>query len=79
MVTVPADGFEGPTICCAYVAPSGVGVTPPMLRTALARILPGYMMPGRWMAFTRLPRNANGKVDRRRLREEFAEDEDTRA
>ncbi len=79
VVAVPADGFEGPTICCAYVAPSGVGVTPPMLRTALAKILPGYMVPRRWMAFTRLPRNANGKVDRRRLREEFAEDEDTRA
>ncbi len=29
------------------------------------------------MALTRLPRNANGKVDRRRLREEFAQHEDT--
>ena len=77
VVAVPADGFEGLTICCAYVAPPGTGVTPPTLRTALAKILPGYMVPGRWMAFTRLPRNANGKVDRRRLREEFARDEDT--
>src|SRR5882724_8220394 len=48
VVAVPSDGFEGPTICCAYVAPAGVGVTPPMLRTALAKILPGYMVPGRW-------------------------------
>ena len=77
VVAVPADGFEGLTICCAYVAPPGTAVTPPTLRTALAKILPGYMVPGRWMAFTRLPRNANGKVDRRRLREGFARDEDT--
>ena len=77
VVAVAADGFEGNTICCAYVAPPGTSVTPPALRMALAKVLPGYMVPARWMAFTRLPRNANGKLDRRRLREEFAKDEAT--
>ena len=33
--------------------------------------LPGYMLPFRWMAFDALPTNANGKVDRRWLKETF--------
>ena len=28
------------------------------------------MIPTRWMAFDALPKNANGKIDRQRLREE---------
>jgi acyl-coenzyme A synthetase/AMP-(fatty) acid ligase len=29
------------------------------------------MMPSRWQAYEALPRNANGKVDRPRLRQDF--------
>ena len=33
--------------------------------------LPAYMLPTRWQAFDALPKNANGKIDRRSLREAF--------
>jgi acyl-coenzyme A synthetase/AMP-(fatty) acid ligase len=29
------------------------------------------MLPARWMAFDAFPRNANGKIDRPRIREAF--------
>ena len=76
VVAVPTDGFEGTVICCAYVPrprPSPpVSVTPAEVRKELAKLLPAPMLPSRWMVFDRLPRNANGKVDRRALQEAFA-------
>jgi acyl-coenzyme A synthetase/AMP-(fatty) acid ligase len=32
------------------------------------------MLPSRWKAFDKLPQNANGKIDRRKLKEEFQRD-----
>jgi amino acid adenylation domain-containing protein len=69
VVAVPTDGFEGTAICCAYVPRAGAAVTPALLRCELATLLPAPMLPSRWMAFQRLPRNANGKVDRRALQD----------
>jgi acyl-CoA synthetase (AMP-forming)/AMP-acid ligase II len=43
------------------------------LREDLARLLPGYMLPMRWLRYDALPRNGNGKVDRPRLRSAFLE------
>ncbi len=71
VVAVNSDGFEGATICCAYAPQSGVQVTPNILREKLSKVLPNYMMPSKWMAFDKLPKNANGKIDRPKLREEF--------
>jgi amino acid adenylation domain-containing protein len=71
VVAIPTDGFEQWLICCAYVPLPGAAVTPAALRAALARLVPGYMLPGRWEELDALPRNANGKVDRPRLRQEF--------
>jgi amino acid adenylation domain-containing protein len=71
VVAVPADEFEGATICCAYVASPGTTITPATLRTRLATVLPSYMVPERWVAYAELPRNANEKLDRRLLREQF--------
>ena len=71
VVAVNSDGFEGATICCAYAPQSGVQVTPNILREKLSNALPNYMMPSKWMAFDKLPKNANGKIDRPKLREEF--------
>src|SRR5215207_527093 len=34
-------------------------------------VLPSYMVPSRWLVLPALPTNANGKIDRRRLRELF--------
>jgi acyl-coenzyme A synthetase/AMP-(fatty) acid ligase len=72
VVAIGTDGFEGRAICCAYVPANGAGVTPAVLRRALSDQLPSYMLPSRWIAFDQFPRNANGKVDRPRLREAFA-------
>jgi acyl-coenzyme A synthetase/AMP-(fatty) acid ligase len=72
VVAIVTDGFEGTAICCAFVPSPGVPVTPAGMRAELAKALPAPMLPSRWMAFERLPRNANGKFDRRQLQEAFA-------
>ena len=73
VVAVQSEGFEGWMICCAYVPTPGSGVVPAALREGLSRLLPGYMLPARWMRYDALPRNGNGKVDRPSLRSAFLE------
>ena len=70
VVAVATDGFEGTTICCAYASANG-RVEPPKVREALRRVLPAYMLPTRWLELDRLPKNGNGKIDRRALGERF--------
>jgi amino acid adenylation domain-containing protein len=72
VVAINTDGFEGSAICCAYVPAAGVQTTPAALRRALGAQLPNYMLPARWMALEQFPKNANGKIDRPRLRDAFA-------
>ncbi len=74
VVAIPTDGLEGTHICCAYVPVNG-DVTPETLRRDLGRLVPKYMTPSRWKQLDHLPHNANGKIDRRRLREVFQSDE----
>jgi amino acid adenylation domain-containing protein len=69
VVGVDTEGFEGTAICAAC-APGDL--EPPGLRSALTEVLPSYMLPSRWMALDSLPKNLNGKIDRRDLRERFA-------
>jgi amino acid adenylation domain-containing protein len=71
VVAIRADGFEGATICCAYVPRSDAHVTPVVLRSELSKTLPSYMIPTKWMAFDKLSKNPNGKIDRPALRERF--------
>jgi amino acid adenylation domain-containing protein len=71
VVAIQSEGFEGWLICCAYVPASSNGVSPESLRKGLARLVPGYMLPARWMRYDALPKNANGKIDRPQLREGF--------
>ncbi len=71
VVAIPSDGFEQWQICCAYVG-MDCEPTPAQLRAELARLIPGYMMPARWMPCEALPRNANGKVDRPKLKQIFS-------
>ncbi len=71
VVAIQTDGFEGATICCAYAPLPGAEAQPSLLRKELSQALPSYMLPARWMCLTNLPKNANGKVDRRRLQEQF--------
>jgi amino acid adenylation domain-containing protein len=72
VVGMPTTGFEGTVICCAYVPVPGAAIAPAILRRELARLLPSYMLPARWIALERLPINANGKVDRPALKALFA-------
>src|SRR2546427_117739 len=71
VVAIGTDGFEGATICCAYVPAPDADVAPVSLRKELAKEIPSYMLPSRWMALDSLPKNANGKIDRHRLKEAF--------
>jgi len=71
VVAIQSDGFEGWLICCAYVLASDCVVSVENLRKDLARLLPGYMLPIRWMRHEVLPKNANGKIDRPRLKNAF--------
>jgi amino acid adenylation domain-containing protein len=73
VVGVDLGRFEGTTICCAFAAANGE-TTAAKLRGQLKELLPDYMLPSRWRAFDALPKNANGKVDRRALRELFQKD-----
>jgi amino acid adenylation domain-containing protein len=78
VVAIPTQGFESNVICCAYVPVSSAEITIGGLRKQLSRAVPGYMLPSRWKAFEKLPQNANGKIDRRKLREEFQHADATR-
>lgn len=71
VVAVPSGGFEGWLICCAYVPAPGSHAGPEGLRSGLAALLPGYMLPARWMRYDALPKNASGKIDRPRLKDGF--------
>jgi amino acid adenylation domain-containing protein len=79
VVPVRTTGFEGVEICCAYVAAADSGLTPTSIRRQLARMVPAYMLPSRWQSFDRFPRNASGKIDRRRLKDLFEEPTNLRA
>ena len=71
VVAIPTDGFEGVIICCAYVASPDRDISPAALRSELSKVLPRYMLPTRWIAMHELPRNANGKIDTRLIKEQF--------
>ena len=60
------DGF-GHII--AHVATIDATLTEARLREELQKILPAYMLPNRYVLLSDLPKNANGKVDRVRLRD----------
>jgi amino acid adenylation domain-containing protein len=71
VVAVDTGGFEGKAICCAYAAVDDVTVERTGLRRELSKALPSYMLPSRWREYAELPKNINGKIDRRAIREQF--------
>jgi amino acid adenylation domain-containing protein len=76
VVAVETSGFEGTAICCAYAPTDGKPVEPRQLAESLRGLLPPYMIPGRWLTLEALPKNVNGKIDRRGLRELFEQGAD---
>jgi amino acid adenylation domain-containing protein len=75
VVAVDSTGFEGKLICCGYACHEPGAVAPARIRKDLQSRLPPYMIPARWQEFEPLPRNANGKIDRRELGERFGRSE----
>jgi amino acid adenylation domain-containing protein len=69
VVGVATRGFEATVICCAYATSPDHDLTPAAVRRAVGRLLPGYMVPTRWLQLDELPKNSNGKIDRNRVRE----------
>ena len=70
VVAIERAGFEGVTICCAFV-PEATELTPTEVRRRLRQLLPPYMLPSRWQVLPTLPKTGNGKIGRRELRELF--------
>jgi non-ribosomal peptide synthetase component F len=75
VVAVESGGFEGTIICCAFVPKPDSSASCATVQAALRRSLPAYMIPSSWIGFESLPRNANGKIDRRAIKELFHERE----
>jgi amino acid adenylation domain-containing protein len=71
VVAIQAESFGGWMICCAYVVRAGATATQASLRAHLEKLLPAYMLPVRWTQYPALPKNANGKIDRPRLKDSF--------
>jgi amino acid adenylation domain-containing protein len=71
VVAVDRGGFEGWLICCAYALQPGSDRNATHIRKQLERLLPSYMIPGRWMDLGALPKNANGKIDRPEVKRLF--------
>jgi amino acid adenylation domain-containing protein len=71
VVAIQAENFGGWMICCAYVPRGGANATQAVLCRHLEKLVPGYMVPVRWMQYPALPKNANGKVDRPKLKDCF--------
>ncbi|HXM22676.1 MAG TPA: amino acid adenylation domain-containing protein [Terriglobales bacterium] len=72
VVAIPTDGFENNLICCAYVAQDKLQISASEIRRSLSAVLPAYMLPSRWMNLRELPKNPNGKIDRRKIQDSFA-------
>jgi len=71
VVGVASGGFEATAICCAYATGNGASLEPSAVRAELAKALPAYMLPSRWLRLDALPKNVNGKIDRSGLAEQF--------
>jgi len=77
VVAIDRSGFEGWLICCAYVLQPASLATSLSVRKELEKHIPNYMIPARWRSCTELPKNANGKIDRPKLREMFLQAENS--
>lgn len=76
-VVTAGDGADIRLVGYVTAAPGRTPQSRP-LRADLARVLPGYMVPGQIAVLDHLPLNAAGKVDRRRLPAVGAQDLEVR-
>ncbi|MCA9839845.1 MAG: amino acid adenylation domain-containing protein [Trueperaceae bacterium] len=73
VVGIHVGGFEGTAICCAYALKEGQNQDKNEIQRDLVKLVPKYMIPSQWMSYSVLPKNANGKIDRKELRDRFEE------
>lgn len=57
----------------AFIKCKNGNIDEPILRTRLREIIPNYMIPTRIQFVDQLPKNANGKLDRKKLKADFLE------
>jgi amino acid adenylation domain-containing protein len=76
---VAQESRNGTRLIAYVVWHHGVTLNASMLKTALAAVLPDYMLPGSFVLLDRLPLNPNGKVDRPALPLPLAEQIDEAA
>jgi amino acid adenylation domain-containing protein len=72
-VVIHQRDHEEPRLIAFVVAQPGLRPTIEDLRQFLARSLPGFMIPAEFRLLSKLPVNANGKVDRRILQSSAGE------
>ncbi|MFJ4870009.1 amino acid adenylation domain-containing protein [Streptomyces sp. NPDC088757] len=78
LVTAPAHARTGQRQIAAYLVPEpGAEPDPAELRAALAALLPGYMVPSRFLTLDALPLTANGKIDHKALPTPWNDDSGT--
>ncbi len=65
------DEKEDRIVCCAVLSDEVATVT-----AELKKRLPVYMLPGKWKLYDSLPLNANGKIHRVLLREQYEREKD---
>jgi acyl-coenzyme A synthetase/AMP-(fatty) acid ligase/acyl carrier protein len=58
---------HGPQLVAYVVAAAGQALSSDVLKTALAQTLPAFMVPAHIVVLAQMPRNANGKLDRKAL------------
>lgn len=71
VVAIPSDNFGGTDICCAFVPRMNKDIDSNMLREQLRRLLPDYMIPTKWKEYSILPKNKNGKIERKEIKDRF--------
>ncbi len=64
---VTGDQAEDKALVGYYAAAAGTDVPEAEITALLARRLPEYMIPAQLIQLPRLPKNANGKIDRQKL------------
>lgn len=73
VVAVSANGNGRQKLCCAYVplGKENSHIAGAYLELKLANLLPEHMIPELWKSYVILPKNRNGKINRRELENRF--------
>lgn len=67
------DSGKVKTLVCTYEPEKASAVDIKAMRASLAAALPDYMVPKKFCPIDDMPRNNNGKLDRKRVRERYQE------